>query len=530
MAKTSKSRQLRQVRANLAYSARLADENTDTTNRTSTTTRISTSSIAANVTRISTSSTVANAIKAKKNIDLWSSEEYESDISNADIAYNFQEDIYDFEEDDNKLDSERVNLIINHLLAASAASIEKKKHPAIYLGNSKRTKQRKNKMLREAAVETSKISQFFPFTNSMTALNYFCIKGELIWNFREKFPSKSLLNDELVSLQLAAYLHSVKFKVNPETVKSYIEQKILPQLNVESSSISIRTARRWMQKLGFYYKRHQQGVYVDGHERPDVVAYRHIFFQKVAEFDQFMSKWHDEGCEFRIFPQLSNGEKEHVWVTHDETTFYAYDGPCAVWCPEEEQPLRKKGLGLGIHISDFMTEMIGLLKDEEEEACVTMDTEKLHQQVKRVIKIFERTHSGCIDIFAFNNATSHISFVEDALLASRMNLGPDGAVPKIRDTVWNGCHQSMIIEEDHFVYDKKTKTFINLCGKPKEIKWVLGNRELWREGMPLECTSCKHKSSSNIVDCCACRLMTNQPDFFVQCGQIQEEIESCGHK
>ncbi|CAG8737793.1 3444_t:CDS:1, partial [Gigaspora rosea] len=100
----------------------------------------------------------------------------------------------------------------------------------------------------------------------------------------------------------------------------------------------------------------------------------------------------------------------------------------------------------------------------------------------------------------------------------------------MRDTVWNGCRQSMIIEEDHFVYDKKTKKFINLRGEPKGIKWVLSDRELWREGMPLECTSCKQKSSSNIVDCCARRLMANQPDFLAQRGQIQEEIESCGHK
>ncbi|CAG8737796.1 3445_t:CDS:2, partial [Gigaspora rosea] len=367
-------------------------------------------------------------------------EEYESDISNADNDYDFQEDISDFEEDDNELDSERANLIINRLLAASAASFKKKKRPAVYVGNSKRTKQRKNKMLREAAVGTSKISQFFPSTNSMTVVNespsenesesgsneglteyekeiqktiefvndvirneqlsdtektrytavmYYlrllfngkqkiqasdavaevvnggpwlarcvrkwasiCIKGELIRNFRGKFPSKSLLNDELVSLQLAAYLRSVKFKVNPEMVKSYVEQRILPQLNVESSSISIRTARRWMQKLGFYYKRHQQGVYVDGHERPDVVAYRHIFLQKVAEFDRFMSKWYDEGCEIRTFPLLGNGEKEH-----EET---------------------RVTMVLGARHDGFW------------------DTEKLHQQVKRAIKIFEQTHPGCV--------------------------------------------------------------------------------------------------------------------------------------
>ncbi|CAG8825300.1 7673_t:CDS:2, partial [Gigaspora rosea] len=40
---------------------------------------------------------------------------------------------------------------IKQLLAASAASFKKRSRPAVYVGNSKRTKQRKNKTLREAA-------------------------------------------------------------------------------------------------------------------------------------------------------------------------------------------------------------------------------------------------------------------------------------------------------------------------------------------------------------------------------------------
>ncbi|CAG8512850.1 20396_t:CDS:2 [Cetraspora pellucida] len=249
--------------------------------------------------------------KTSKSRQLW---QYESDISNVDIAYNFQEDIYNFEEDDNELDTSR------------------------YLSwELKMNETKKNKMLRKAAVGTSKILQFFPFTNSMTAVNESPSENESesennegITESKKKFKRHS-----------TAYLHSVKFKVNPEMVKSYVEQKILPQLN--------------------------QDVYIDGHERPN---------------------WHDEGCEFRTFLRLSNGEKEHVWVTHDETTFHAYDRPHAVWCSEKEQPLKKKGLGLGIHVSDFMMETIGLLKDEEEEAHVTIvlsahydgfwDTEKLH--------------------------------------------------------------------------------------------------------------------------------------------------------
>jgi hypothetical protein len=35
-------------------------------------------------------------------------------------------------------------------------------------------------------------------------------------------------------------------------------------------------------------------------------------------------------------------------------------------------PLRKKGTGLSLHVSDFLTEVDGRLKFEEEEACVIM--------------------------------------------------------------------------------------------------------------------------------------------------------------
>ncbi|CAG8801826.1 25850_t:CDS:2, partial [Gigaspora margarita] len=53
-------------------------------------------------------------------------------------------------------------------------------------------------------------------------------------DLREKFSSKSLLHDELVSLKVASYLRFQKFKVDLIMIKSYFEQQILPQLNIES--------------------------------------------------------------------------------------------------------------------------------------------------------------------------------------------------------------------------------------------------------------------------------------------------------
>ncbi|CAG8653822.1 8865_t:CDS:2, partial [Scutellospora calospora] len=222
-----------------------------------------------------------------------------------------------------------------------------------------------------------------------------CMKKELIQpDLRGRSLSKSLLNDELVSLQVASYLRSKKFNVDSIMVKNYFEQEIFPLLNIESV----------------------QGLYANGHEHPDVVEYHQTFLLK-----------------------------EHVWVTHDETIFYVYDRLHSVWGPEGEQLLRKKGLGAAVYISDFLTETIGSLKDDQKEARVMMildancdgywDSEKLFEQVKRAVNIFERTYLGCVGVFAFDNATSYKAFSENSLVASKMNLGLGGLAPKMCETM-----------------------------------------------------------------------------------------------
>ena len=201
-------------------------------------------------------------------------------------------------------------------------------------------------------------------------------------------------------MRIVEYLRSTKFKVNPHLVKQYLEEKVLPDLGFNTpQTISIQTARRWMHHFGFMYKRYQKGIYVDGHERPDVVTYRNEFLEQVAEFEPLMPKWLDKECKMRTLPELHSGQTPHILVTHDESTFQAYDEMRAFWRPDGEQPLRKKGMSAGLHVSDFLTEKIGRLRDDEGEARVIMalganrdgywNGEKLLNQVRRAVVIFE---------------------------------------------------------------------------------------------------------------------------------------------
>ena len=101
----------------------------------------------------------------------------------------------------------------------------------------------------------------------------------------------------------------------------------------------------------------------------------------------------------------------------------------------------------------------------------------------------------------------------------------------MQNTIWNEWQQSMIIEEDYFVYNKKTKNNINIYSQSKEIQWILQEWNLWHNKLVLDCTACKNKElNPTIIDCCAGRLIANQPDFLAQKGKVQQKIESHGHK
>ena len=73
-----------------------------------------------------------------------------------------------------------------------------------------------------------------------------------------------------------------------------------------------------------------------------------------------MAKYEGDNME-RIPLILEPNEKEIVLVTHDESVFYSNDGKRGVWAKSGELPLRKKGNGRSIMVSEFLTEEYGRL-------------------------------------------------------------------------------------------------------------------------------------------------------------------------
>jgi hypothetical protein len=303
-----------------------------------------------------------------------------------------------------------------------------------------------------------------------------------------------------------------------------------------------------LEKLGFSWRRVQKGIYVDGHERADVVQYRQeVFLPAFEEIRAFLVTWDEEGQI--VMPQnLPPGQKPLVLVTHDESTFNANDGKRELWMEDGKQPLRPKARGKGLMISDFLTPggrlaVPDTISDTELEARhlprryateyfeygkdkYWRGDDMVEHTVKVAIPIFNATFPNCQAVFFFDNASNHSSYAADALRVENMNLNPGGKQAWLRDGYIHdqGRSQSMKFPAEYFNRE--------LAGKQKGIKRVLKERGLWPErGLVLDCPTTNGRPGCNPQGgCCARRVLGAQKDFRDQKGRLQEEVENLGHR
>jgi hypothetical protein len=333
-------------------------------------------------------------------------------------------------------------------------------------------------------------------------------------------------------------------------------------------SIQARTAREWLNRMGYRWKSVSKGVYIDGHERKDVVQYRKWFVNEWFEMQPHVREWEEIHDEKGVVTGLKKKEKEKrmggkygdgrdiVFVTHDESTFSANDGRRSVWMAEGESILRPKGRGRGIMVSEFLTGA-GRLKVRDEVSDEELKREGLKRDatvyfeyggnaegwwkgedvVKQVldtaIPVFEKEFgSECRACFLFDNSTNHGVYAPDALVASRMNWKSGGKQPVMRDG-WMGPERIRQVMYEEIEEGGKRKQV------PKGIKRVLEERALFRDGLKMECRKewadengqkhTKRGCVDGVEDCCGRRILESQPDFREQKGMVEEEITQRGH-
>lgn len=121
--------------------------------------------------------------------------------------------------------------------------------------------------------------------------------------------------------------------MTPRRLQQALNNVIFPDLNIVlKKPLSERTAQRWLIKLGWRRTVVRKGVYMDGHEREDVVKYRQeVFLPAMARFEARMAKF--EGADLKqINPSLEAGWKRIIALFHDECCFHAKDKARSLWC------------------------------------------------------------------------------------------------------------------------------------------------------------------------------------------------------
>lgn len=309
----------------------------------------------------------------------------------------------------------------------------------------------------------------------------------------------------------------------------FLKNYVNPQGMETPITIRSRTARTWLRKLGYVYKDVRKDVFVDGHERPDVVEDRANFLRKMEELKPYIVEFDQDGAmKPKVYPSdcAVGGEDRRpvIIITHDECTFSANDGVRKAWTREGDTFLRPKGRGQGIMVSEFILpfgrlnltslspekrqkvlEQTGLSHTEVVEIFEYgknndgyWDDAKLHQQVvNKALPIAEALFPGYSLLFLFDNATSHSVYAKDALQAKDMNKGTRGQQAQLR----NGWFI------DNGVVINQPMNFQRPDGKwiQKRIQKVLEERGLWpAKGLKLECTKPKCFNCQVVADCKIC--------------------------
>ena len=299
----------------------------------------------------------------------------------------------------------------------------------------------------------------------------------------------------------------------------------------KTPGIRSRTARRWLKRLGYNWQDVKKGVFLDGHERDDVVQYRQKFLEEMKGLLPYFVEFAEDGSmQDKIYPAGCTvggpGRRPIVMITHDESIFSANDGKHQAWIKDGDAFLRPKGKGKGIMVSDFLLPWSRLnllslpIARQEElvasgiplEAAILFEYGKedghwdgerlLHQIVNRALPIAEALYPGYDLFFLFDNATSHLIYAKDALRTTHMNKGEGGLQPFLRNGWFKNGDTVCIQEMSYLAADPVT-------GQPKRvqkgIQRVLEERGLWpNTGLNLECSRPKCGPCQEVINCNMC--------------------------
>lgn len=352
--------------------------------------------------------------------------------------------------------------------------------------------------------------------------------------------------------EIESYLESVGRYVHAVHLYEFMNRSDVQQRYSMDGGISLATAKRWMSDdLDFRWSpTGYRGMYEDGHERPDVVAYRnkfvHYFFENI---EPYMRVYDNSGNEVPrdftcLLPICS-------WL-YDQSTFYGYDRHKGMWVRKNalmDHALHPKGNGPSLMVANFVSADYGWLQSpdgsekareffragESREGYFNNDHVLAHAH--RGIDILKRHYPNDRHVLFFDNATTHRKRADDALSARHMPKypSPNFFVNKIiRDPISNeriGTTKARM--SNGFLPDGRVQELYYADNHPEYPGFFKGMAQLLKERGYLHAdekrAQCpRFECDPSVADCCCRRILYNQPDFSAVKSLLEEQCEARG--
>ena len=346
--------------------------------------------------------------------------------------------------------------------------------------------------------------------------------------------TNAIANNEELTEQAILFVRENAFKkgapnLTARSFCSWVNDELLPNSTLEAGAprrISVEVARRWLHEMGFKVRRITKGIYIDGHERTDVVEYRKTFLKEVSTlgFLHISNAPNEEAASLLEAVSVNPNWNNTIFWFHDESIFNANDDQATMWKDDTMQIIKPKGRGAGLMVSDFIEERDGYcaLSDVVFQAVCNVDpsiqqsarvifeygkgkdgywnNELFMEQIDKAAIIAEAKYPPRIfkHVWIFDHSCGHTAYAPDALVVSRLNKKPGGKQPAMRDTTWAGRPQKLVMED----------------GAPKGAAMILQERGVNTDTLKLE-------DMRVILSC--------HDDFKNEKSALHQKLESRGH-
>jgi hypothetical protein len=374
-----------------------------------------------------------------------------------------------------------------------------------------------------------------------------CI-GEIVkFKSGKHIKTSSVITDEHVKAILLEQLREMTDEDRtPENFKILCEKTLFKEIPNAPNTISTKTAARWMKFLGFNPKLQTKGYYTDGHNRPDVTEYRDkVFLPIMAEYEKRMTDYAGDDMETVILPELNEGEKRIVLITHDESTFYCCEGKPIMWMENGKNKLLPKTKGTSIMVSGFICDCHGFFSDDDHKSYHLFEAGKnregwftnkdLVEQFNELTPLIRSLHPECDIVIAFDNSMTHHAKVPDGLDVSKLKLS-DGMASSTKVDMKPGW----FMRGDERI--EQSMQF-PITGIQKGIKTILKERNKHKNTVGheliLQCAGCRDKWTEEAraeavangyinQHCCASYVLSHETDFEEQEEWLTQVVHEAG--